>query len=198
MDKNLEIYSENATFYADKFNKFSRVGDIEQIFSLCKKDNPRVLDLGCANGRDAKEILKRTKNYIGVDGAEKLLDIAKKSNPQGHFILSDFRKLNLDKSDFDIIIDFDSLFHLDENDLKNMLENIYNWLDDGGLFLMDAKFGTHKKIVNHDQNDKIQYLYKPEDIIDLFGCKLELVFHKISHRIGKDWFTIILRKKTNE
>ena len=118
MDKNLEIYNSDASLYAFNFNKFNRVKDIDHIFSLCKKDLPRVLELGCANGRDGKEILKRTKQYIGVDGAENLLNIAKKEVPTGEFILANFKDLDFNANSFDIIIDFDSLFHLDKYDLK--------------------------------------------------------------------------------
>ena len=194
MDNNLKIYNSDASLYAFKFNKFNRKQDIDQIFSLCKKNKPRVLELGCANGRDAKEILQLTPDYIGVDGAEKLLDIAKHEMPEANFILSDFRDLKFDKKSFDIIIDFDSLFHFEKNDLKKMLDNIYQWLDDDGLFLMGAKCGNYQKIVNPEQSGKVQYLYEPQDIIDLSEGKFDLVFEEIRNRYDKDWYLIILKK----
>lgn len=194
MDNNLKIYNSDASLYAFKFNKFNRKQDIEQIFSLCKKNDPRVLELGCANGRDAKEILKLTSNYTGVDGAQKLLDISRHEMPKVNFILSDFRDLKFDKKSFDIIIDFDSLFHFEKDDLKKMLDNIYQWLEDDGLFLMDAKFGTYQKIINLEQNGKVQYLYEPQDIINLSEGKLKVIFEEIRNRYDKDWFMIILKK----
>ncbi len=194
MDNNLKIYNSDASLYAFKFNKFNRIKDIVKIFFLCKIDNPKVLELGCANGRDAKEILKRTDNYLGVDGAEKLLDIAKIENPNANFILSDFRDLKFDPNSFDIVIDFDSLFHFDKDDLKEMISHIYEWLNPGGLFMMDAKFGAYQKVVNHEQSDKIQYLYQPKDILELSEGKFELIHEEIIDRFDKKWFTIILKK----
>lgn len=194
MDNNIKIYNLDAEKYAAKFNQFSRVDDIDRLFSLIKIANARVLELGCANGRDAKEILKHTHNYIGVDGAENLLKIAKNEVKDGKFILNDFRKLNFKPNSFDIIIDFDSLFHLDKQELRKVLLNIYDWLSDDGLFLMDGKFGDYQKIVNPKQHDKEQYLYRSEDILRLSDNKFKMVYQEIVERFNKKWFTIILKK----
>ena len=150
--------------------------------------------MGCANGRDAKEILKRTKNYIGVDGAKKLLEIAINENPNGNFQLLDFRDLEFEENSYDIVIDFDSLFHFDKRDLKKMLEKIHKWLDINGFFMMYAKFGDYQKIINNQQQGKVQYLYKPRDIVMLAENKFKLISQETIDRFNKKWFTIILQK----
>lgn len=197
MDSNVKIYNLDADKYAAKFNQFSRKKDIDRLFSISKIANARVLELGCANGRDAKKILKHTHNYIGVDGAENLLKIAKNEVKDGKFILNDFRKLNFKPNSFDIVIDLDSLFHLDKTDLTAVLTNVSDWLSVGGLFLMDGKFGDYEILVNPKQKGKVQYLYKPEDILRLLDNKFELVYKEIVERFNKKWFTIILQKIKN-
>ena len=44
-----------------KFDELESYVDLEETFNLVGKKNPKVLEIGCGNGRDAREIIKRTK-----------------------------------------------------------------------------------------------------------------------------------------
>ena len=82
----IETYNKSAKQLADKFDSLGTYAvDIEEVFDLVKKANPKVLEIGCANGRDALEILKRTNDYIGIDIAEQLIDIARRKIPRAKF-----------------------------------------------------------------------------------------------------------------
>ena len=123
-NRNIEIYNQSAKEYAEKFIKAGpRINDVNHLFELSGKNNPRVLELGCANGRDIEEIFKKTDNYLGVDGSEELLKLAILRNPQVEFLLSDFNDLNFGKNSFDIVIDFASLFHLDDIEFKRIFDD---------------------------------------------------------------------------
>lgn len=77
---NIRIYNENALAMADKFDAIGvRLADIEETLALVK-NNPKVLEIGCGNGRDAFEICKRTTDYLGVDASEKLIELARKKS----------------------------------------------------------------------------------------------------------------------
>lgn len=198
-NRNIEIYNQRANEYAQKFTKAGpRINDINYLFELSGKNNPRVLELGCANGRDIEEILKKTDNYLGVDGSEELLKIAIKKNPQVEFLLSDFNDLDFGKDGFDIVIDFASLFHLDEVEFKGIFDQIYDWLGDGGVMVTNGKYGDYKQVIMTEQNDKIQYLFNAKKIKELTGDKFEIIEEKVENLRGTDWYTIFLRKKINE
>lgn len=195
INKTIKVYNDNAKDYASKFDKWPRPKELKKVFGLCHKTNPRVLELGCANGKDIKEILKRTNNYLGADGAGRLLNIAKNKFPQVNFQISKFEDLNFPEKKFDIVLDFVSLFHLDRRKLGDIINKIYLWLDHDGLLLICAKKGDYKKIINHDQGGKVQYYYQPSDILNLAKDKFNQNYLKIENRYGHDWFTIILKKK---
>lgn len=195
MNRNLQIYSDNAIVYANKFDKWPRTNDIKRIFSFCLKQNPRVLELGCANGKDIKEILKSTNNYLGVDGAKGLLDIARGKYPKVNFLFEDFRNLCFADASYDIILDFASLFHLEKIELKAIIAKIYHWLDKNGLLLICAEKGNYQKIIKKDQDNKIQYLYQRKDILDTTKNQFEEIYFREENRFGLDWFTIILKKR---
>lgn len=194
-NRNIEIYNQRANEYAEKFTKAGpRTSDVNYLFELSGTINPRVLELGCANGRDIEEILKKTDNYLGVDGSEELLKIAIKKNPQVEFLLSDFNDLNFGKDSFDIVIDFASLFHLDDVEFKRIFDKIYDWLGSDGVMVTNGKYGDYKQVIMTEQNDKIQYLYDAKKIKELIGNKFEIIEEKVENLRGQDWYTIFLRK----
>lgn len=69
----------------------ARVGDIEQVFSYIQKSSPKVIEIGCGNGRDAREILTHTSEYLGIDVSGGMIRLAKEDLPEAHekFIVAD-------------------------------------------------------------------------------------------------------------
>jgi predicted TPR repeat methyltransferase len=87
-DKSITIdtYNKTAKIHSDKFTKYgARIDDIERAFSCIKKSNPKVVEIGCGDGRDAEEIIKRTNDYLGIDLSEELIKIAQKKSSWGKF-----------------------------------------------------------------------------------------------------------------
>lgn len=81
--RTVETYNKAARAYAEKFARIgSRADDIERTFAAWggEKD-PSVLELGCGDGRDALEICKRTKKYIGIDASKEMIAIAREEVP---------------------------------------------------------------------------------------------------------------------
>ncbi len=195
LNKTIKVYNDNAEDYASKFDEWPRPKELRKVFDLCHKSNPRVLELGCSNGKDVEEILRKTNNYLGIDGAESLLNIAQNKFPEVKFQASRFEDLCFSDRQFDIVLDFCSLFHLNKKESKKIINKIYLWLDTDGLLLICAKKGNYQKNVNHAQGGKIQYYYQPTDILNLAKDKFIQNDFKIENRYGHDWFTIILKKK---
>jgi len=89
-NQTLHTYNKSAKQLADKFAGIgSRKADVKRAFELRGKANPRVLELGCGDGRDAKEILKGTKNYAGIDYSSELIELARAKNPKTKFEVRD-------------------------------------------------------------------------------------------------------------
>ncbi len=89
------FYIINAKELAEKFSASgTREKDIKELSSIIKKENPFVLEIGCVNGRNAKEILKYTNRYLGLDVAEKLIEIARSQVSQADFVSRIQRAIN--------------------------------------------------------------------------------------------------------
>jgi len=194
--KTIQGYDDFADEMAKKFDAIGpRVKEINKVFKLIEKKNPSVLELGCANGRDAQEILLHTSDYIGIDGSEKLVKIARKRLPKAKFRVAFFDEIKFPPQSFDAVLDFASLFHYDKDSLRNILRNIAKWLSGEGVLLMSIKKGEYQKTVSATGfGERTQFLYKPQDIIAL-AEDYEVVDIEEQNLHSQDWFTIILKKK---
>jgi len=144
LDKKITIdtYNKTSKVHSTKFKKYGpRVADIEKAFSYVGKPNPKVLELGCGDGRDTKEILKRTNDYLGIDLSKELIKIAKKETPKARFILVDFEKINF-MSGIDIVFAFAALLHSDKESVRDILAKAAKSLNKSGIFLYLQNMAT--------------------------------------------------------
>ncbi len=81
----------------------------------------RVLDLGCGSGQPIAEwFVARGDRVTGVDGAAEMLAECRIPVPGMAVILADMRGLALGQK-FDIVVAFNSFFHLSPNDQRAMV-----------------------------------------------------------------------------
>jgi len=194
MNKTIQDYDKYTAALAEKFDKIGvRKKDIEKVFSHTKKQNPRVLELGCAHGRDAQEILKHTSNYIGVDASEGLLKIAKERLPQAEFIRQEFHELKFPDNSFDIIIEFASIMHYDKTGLTKIFQNAYKWLDGEGLFMISMKEGKYSKFLSKGYGERTQYMYEINDIKQIIKGTFKILDVGKTHLRDQHWFTMLLK-----
>lgn len=97
-----------------------------------------ILDLGCGTGKPILEyLLNQGLTVVGVDASTEMLALAQKNFPAITFILSDMRKLSLNKR-FDAIIAWHSFFHLPAADQPEMFEIFSSHLNEGGILLFTS------------------------------------------------------------
>jgi len=123
---------------ADDFSRVRR--NIWTEFSIFKnyvKNNDKVLDMGCGNGR-LLELLKDKKiDYTGSDAAEKLIEIAKQKHPQNKFIIADGRKLPFAENYFDKIFLIAVLHSIPSREFRlQILKEAKRVLKPGGLLIL--------------------------------------------------------------
>ena len=99
-----------------------------------------VLDLGCGYGVNAIEFInKGAKKVVGIDISTKMLEVAKRENshPCVEYLNMDMSEISSLKEKFDVV--YSSLaFHYVE-DLKGLLRNIRELLNDGGVLLFSQE-----------------------------------------------------------
>lgn len=195
-DKSITIdtYNKTVVQHSNKFSETgARINDINKTFSYIKKVNPKVVEIGCGDGRDADEILKLTNDYIGVDLSDELLKIAKKRLPNANFVLEDFETYKF-QNHLDIVFAFASLLHADKESVKNLLDNISKALNVGGVIFISTKYGEYERRIIDRGGPKVNFLYTPKIIEQLSPNKLKVIHSNIHEVRDQMWFEIILQK----
>lgn len=106
------------------------------VFLKFVKDNNRVLDLGCGNGRLSELFQNKKITYIGLDPVKGLIAEAKKKYPKLTFKIGNILTFKTKKK-FDVIVCVAVLNHLPSPALQLIaLKNIKRALNPGGYLLM--------------------------------------------------------------
>lgn len=196
--KTVSTYDSSASELAEYFKGIgARVDDIKLGIQLCgSKDNIRVVEIGCGDGRDAAEIAPRVSAYVGVDPSEGLLEIARKRLPDATFVKADALSYVYPENT-DVIYAFASLLHINKSDMKQALEKASKCLRSGGIYYISLKErDDYTEEAQSDQyGERMFYYYSPSIIRDLSSQWFDVV-HEEHQQIGHTaWFTIALKKR---
>lgn len=106
----------------------------ETVERLEIKSGSKILDAGCGNGRTFRLFEGKKIKYYGIDISKKLLDVAKKENGSGKFILGDVTKLPYKDAFFDVTISIATLHHIPSEELRQKAINeLYRVTKSGGI-----------------------------------------------------------------
>jgi SAM-dependent methyltransferase len=199
MEKKLETiktYNQSAEAMAKKFNSLEGYSsDIERTFSFMpQKENPKVIEIGSGSGRDAQDLLKFTKDYLGFDISPEMVKHAKELVPNGNFIVADVDEFNFPKK-VDAVFAFASLLHSDRKSIAKILDRTYESLNEKGVIFMSLKFGEYQEDTRTDEfGTRTYYYYTPEIIEELAGDKFQTVFEERKNLRNQEWFSVVLQK----
>ncbi len=140
MKSSIPSYDRIAKKWKDIRDRASINQCIVDIFPLFPKD-ATVLDVGCGTGYPiASWLSKKGCKVTGIDGSKEMIKYAKDLRLNGaEFNLVDIVTYKPTQM-YDVIIAFDSLFHLNLDQQKPVLTKLLSALNSGGIFLM-----THGK-----------------------------------------------------
>jgi len=102
---------------------------------------PRILDVGCGPGRDAKFFSDRGFEVVGIDLAEKFLRIARQIAPSATFVKMDMRSLGFSDASFAGLWACASLLHLPRSQAGPALREFHRVLELGGLLYVSVTEG---------------------------------------------------------
>lgn len=194
----VETYNKSAKQLAEYFRGIGpRKKYIDIAFEAAgSPQNAKVVEIGCGDGRDAKEIVRRTEQYMGLDISGELLKLARKHVPDGKFILADVAEFDF-PNQLDIIFAFASLLHLNKEEVERVLARAHKALRAGGVFYISLKHRPeYTEEVKEDQyGRRLFYFYNPELITELAGGGYE-VAKAWQEVVGHTpWLEMVLRKK---
>lgn len=174
----------------------SHADDIQRALELAGHPNHAyVVEIGCGDGRDAKEITKHVKSYIGFDPSAGLLALAPQSLPNCLFVQADALSFTY-PGNIDVIFAFASLLHSPREELRDILAKIHASLKDGGiLYLILKERDKYEKVQQKDRfGERVFYYYNAPLVVEMAGGSFTKVYEE--HRVigNTNWFTLALQK----
>ncbi len=197
----VDTYNRSAKELAEYFRGIGpRVKYIDAALELAgNPDGPRVVEIGCGDGRDAKDIVGKVDWYLGVDISEELIKLAREHVPKGNFEVADAVTFEYPK-DLDVVFAFASLLHLDKDEVRTVLGKVNEALRPGGIFYISTKWDAeYSQRVKDDRfGRRAFYLYNAEIITQLAGDDYEVASNQ-REVIGRtEWLELALRKTGSE
>ena len=98
--------------------------------------NLKVLDCGCADGRNSAYLIDCGFDVTGIDQSSTVIERTQKRYPNGNFIVGDVRELPLEDNSFDIIIDAGALHVNHPEDIDSILKEYHRVIKDSGKFFI--------------------------------------------------------------
>ena len=107
-------------------------------FADCLEPGAQVLDIGCGSGRPvAGYFVQKDFAVTGVDSSPTMIALCRERLPDQRWIVADMRGLALDER-FDGILAWDSFFHLDADDQRNMFAIFTTHAADDAVLMFNA------------------------------------------------------------
>ena len=157
----------------------------------------RILDFGCGPGRDLQAFSDLGHQAIGLDGAERFVELARRYSGCEVW-LQDFLRLHLPAEYFDGIFANASLFHVPSLELPRVLHELWVALKPGGVLFSSNPRGKNEEGWSGERYG-VYYDYTTwSDLVTAAG------FSEITHyyrppglpREQQPWLASVWRKKT--
>ena len=100
------------------------------LFELLPPPGRRTLDLGCGEGRVARDLTAKHHRVVGIDVAPTLVRLAQEADPTGTYLVADAAALPFQDEEFDVVVAFNSL--MDVDDLPAAVHESARVLEPGG------------------------------------------------------------------
>lgn len=104
------------------------------FFALVPAPGKATLDLGCGEGRLARDLADRGHRITGIDASPTLVTAAREAHPQGEYVVADAADLPFPDNSFDLVIAYNSL--MDVDDLPGAVREASRVLAPGGRLVM--------------------------------------------------------------
>ena len=177
-DNTKVAYNVIAKRYYEKYKDDTT--DLEYIDNFFKQCRHKILDLGCGMGHYTKYIKSKGFDVCGIDFSNEMLSIAKKSDLNIKYILSDICNLPLDlDKDYDGVLLAYVIHHLSKEETRQVLLQLHNYITDNCNLLIFLREGNGILKEKEPFDTRFEYTiksYTKEEIIILMNeCGYEIV-----------------------
>lgn len=166
--------------------KLKRISEIIKQLDFAKKHkkNPKILDLGCGDGRCCS-IWHEIGDTTGIDLSQEAMKIAKKRYPFIEFSSGDATNTNFQDGSFDIIISQEVIEHIEIQ--SNYIDECKRLLSPNGILILTTpnKFYFDRRIGGNYSNQPIENILHPKKLKSLLSKDFHILrFYSIIHPKG--------------
>lgn len=139
-----------------------------------------VLDLGCGSGEPiARYFVDEGYRVTGVDAVDAMLEMGRARFPTMTWLRADMRGLDLSER-FDIVVAWDSFFHLPRNDQRAMFDTFRRNTAPGGVLVFTSGLTEGEEIGGDLFGDVLYHAsLDTDEYARLLGrCGYEVVLHR--------------------
>jgi SAM-dependent methyltransferase len=86
----------------------------DTFFALVPPPRAATLEVGCGEGRVARDLAARGHRVTAVDASPTLLSAAAAADPEGRYVLADAAELPFDEASFDLVVAYNSLMDVQD------------------------------------------------------------------------------------
>jgi ubiquinone/menaquinone biosynthesis C-methylase UbiE len=144
--KTVQFYDRNTDQYIKNTRKLQDKEWIIKFASLLPK-KAKMLDIGCAFGRDCQFFVRKGFNTYGIDLSKQLIKKAKQLVKGANFLVMDMLTLRFSNSYFDGIWCSATLIHLKKVDVPRALQEMNRVLKKNGILYINLKLGAGEKFI---------------------------------------------------
>ncbi len=114
---------------------------IKKLLFYSDSKKPKILDVGCGDGRHCLLIDKNGGQSVGIDLSESMLNEAKRYYPDGDFKIMNMRQLGFEQNSFDGIWSSGSIYHIPKKDVGLVFKEFHRVLRKNGVLGLSYKLG---------------------------------------------------------
>jgi len=100
------------------------------FFEIVPAPGRATLEIGCGEGRVARDLARRGHRVSGIDASPTLIEAAREADPDGDYRVADAGALPFDAGTFDLVVAYNSL--MDIEDMAGAVREAARVLTDGG------------------------------------------------------------------
>lgn len=192
-ESDFHYYSHHASSYHKNTFHIDPTSFLEPLTRFVKPP-AKILDVGCASGRDLLWFKNRGYSVLGLERSAGLAEMARR-NAGCRVIEADFQSFDFTTLQVDAVILIGALVHLKKGDFFNALFRIARSVRPRGFMLLSTKAGSG---LETGTDGRTFYLWQHVEIGRMLDeCNFEVMDYAKSVSqlgTGEEWLAYILRK----